>query len=208
KYWLLIPLLSFVSSYPYHPALIEIFREIGWNYQPHSYDHVLLSFHGLPEGQVRNADTSGKCLASGDCCNEVTRDNAYCYRAHCMRTARALVEALDIPEKKYSVCFQSRLGKVPWLQPYASDVIQELGKRGAERVLVFCPSFVCDCIETTHEIGVEYQELFHKAGGGELVLVQGLNTHPSWVRGLREILLDYSHPASEAPTPLAAHCEG
>jgi ferrochelatase len=191
KDWQVIPQLSFVSAYPDHPAMIDALREIGWSYNPHSFDHVLLSFHGLPEGQLRKADPESKCLASTKCCDERRPANAYCYRAHCFRTARALMAALDIPEKKASICFQSRLGKQPWLQPYASDVLERLGKQGAERVLVFCPSFVCDCIETTHEIGVEYQELFREAGGGELTLVQGLNSHPSWVKGLKEIILDY-----------------
>lgn len=195
--WQVIPRMSFVSAYPDHPALIEAFREIGWSYNPHSFDHILISFHGLPEGQVRKADPGKRCLTRG-CCDQLVAENAYCYRAHCYRTARALVKSLDIPEHKYSVCFQSRLGKMPWLQPYASDVIEKLGKSGNERVLVFCPSFVCDCIETTHEIGVEYQETFQKAGGGKLHLVQGLNNHPTWVRGLREIVLDYCRRPSEA----------
>lgn len=199
KDWQVIPRMSLISSYPDHPALIDAHREIAWGYNPHSFDHILFSFHGLPENQLKKANPSGRCLEDQSCCDTLRAENKYCYRANCMRTAKALVKALDIPEKKYSICFQSRLGKTPWLQPYTSDKVKQLGEQGHERVLVFSPSFVCDCIETTHEIGIELQEEFQEAGGGELTLVQGLNTHPTWVKGLKEIILDYcSHPSEAA----------
>lgn len=93
-------------------------------------------------------------------------------------------KALGLKEEKYSLCFQSRLGKEPWLQPYTGDVIKNLARQGKKRVLVFCPSFVCDCLETIHEIGVEYAEEFKQAGGTSLELVPGLNDHPQWIDAL------------------------
>ncbi len=133
-----------------------------------SYDHVLMSFHGLPERQL------------------FKRKPAFCYRSHCFFTAKNIARELEL--KDYSVCFQSRLGKEEWLKPYASDVIANLAKKGVKRLLVFSPSFVTDCLETIYEIAEEYQKEFIHLGGERLDLVPSLNNHPTWVSGL-ELLL-------------------
>lgn len=187
--WNVIPKLSFISSFPDHPAVIKAFCERGRQYDLTSYDHILFSFHGLPERHIRKADCSGKCL-KGNCCQTLESRNQYCYKAQCYATARGIARGLKIKQSDYTVCFQSRLGSEPWIQPYTVDLVQECAEKGRKRVLVFCPAFVCDCLETTCEISIEYADLFRELGGEHLQLVEGLNDHPAWVEAIRAIVLN------------------
>lgn len=186
--WDRIPKITFINHYFRHPAMIKAFCAVAQPYSLENYDHVLFSFHGLPQRQVCKADPGAHCLKKEDCCRKLSKANQECYSAQCYATAYALVEALGLREEQYSIAFQSRLGKEPWLQPYASEVIAELARQGKKRVLVFCPSFVCDCLETISEIGVEYDAEFKHAGGESLTLVPGLNDHPEWIRALAKIV--------------------
>jgi ferrochelatase len=189
KGWGVIPTLKFINSFADHPAFIEAFAARGRLYPLETYDHVLFSFHGLPERHLRMASPQGGCLTN-TCCDRLSSRNQHCYKAQCFATVRALAQKLALNPQKYTVCFQSRLGKDPWIQPYTSEVIQDLAKKGAKRVLVFCPAFVCDCLETIVEITHEYGEEFKKAGGELLQLVEGLNSHPSWVEAVQKIILE------------------
>jgi ferrochelatase len=114
--------------------------------------------------------------------------NQHCYRAQCFETTRLLVKALNIPEGKYTTCFQSRLGNDPWIKPYTEDVIKELPKKGLKSVLAFSPAFVADCLETTLEVGEEYKEVFEKEGGEHWDLVESLNDSPIWVEALVDLV--------------------
>jgi len=185
--WTNFPKLTFINHYYDHPGLINAFCTRASQYPLDSYDHILFSFHGLPERQIRNADSCGRCLTPR-CCENVVQENRFCYKAQCMATARAIATQLHLQEKDYTICFQSRLGKEPWLQPYLSDVIHSCAKKGYARMLVFSPSFVSDCLETTCEISHEYDEVFKKAGGHSLQLVEGLNDHPLWIDTLKDLV--------------------
>jgi protoporphyrin/coproporphyrin ferrochelatase len=144
-------------------------------------DHVLFSFHGLPERQIRKSDpTKQHCLRDG-CCDRITAANQSCYRAQCFATARALAARLGIAADGYTVCFQSRLGRTPWITPHTDVLLDELAKAGKKRLAVFCPAFVADCLETLEEIGIRAREQFKAAGGEELTLVPSLNVTPAWV---------------------------
>ena len=186
--WNVIPEVHLISHYEAHPALIRAFCAVSAAQRSQEYDHILFSFHGLPQRQLLKADSGSCCLKGSDCCQSLTDVNRQCYSAQCHATAQALVKALHLDSKQFSIAFQSRLGKEPWIQPYTSDVITHLAKTGKKRVLVFCPSFVCDCLETLHEIGVEYAAEFKHAGGTCLDLVPGLNDHPQWVDAIAEII--------------------
>ncbi len=143
-------------------------------------DHVLFSFHGLPERQIQKTDATGAhCLKSATCCD--TLANPSCYRAQCYATARSLVARLELAPGSYTVCFQSRLGRTPWIQPFTDHVIDALAKQGVKRLAVLCPAFVADCLETVEEIGIRAVEQFKAAGGSELVLVPSLNATPAWI---------------------------
>jgi ferrochelatase len=152
-------------------------------------EHVLFSFHGLPERQVRKSDEVGDhCLVKTDCCAVLTHANRNCYRAQCVATARGIAERLGLDASAYSVAFQSRLGRVPWIRPYTDDVLTELAGRGVRRVAVFCPAFVADCLETIEEIGLRAVESFKAAGGEQLALVPSLNASPAWIDALAALI--------------------
>jgi protoporphyrin/coproporphyrin ferrochelatase len=144
-------------------------------------DHVLFSFHGLPERHLHKTDVSGgHCLAKDDCCSSVTSVNRRCYRAQCLATARALAARLALAEGTWSVTFQSRLGRTRWIEPYTDRALAALAQAGCKRLLVFCPAFVADCLETLEEIGIRGKEQFIAAGGERLTLVPCLNASPTW----------------------------
>jgi ferrochelatase len=148
--------------------------------QPH--DHLLMSFHGLPERHLTKIDPTGQhCLRNADCCKTASPEVlATCYRAQCLRTASAFAERLGLAEGSWSVSFQSRLGRAKWIEPYTEVRLQALAGQGVKKLMVMCPAFVADCIETLEEIGDRGQEQFREAGGEELVLVPCLNDHPQW----------------------------
>ncbi|MBS1963797.1 MAG: ferrochelatase [Bdellovibrionales bacterium] len=151
-------------------------------------DHVLFSFHGLPERQLRKADRENVCLKSGDCCDRPrSPQNDTCYRAHCYATARGIAERLGLPRERWSISFQSRLGRTKWIEPYTDVVLPELAARGARHVVVVCPAFVADCLETLEEIGMRAVELFRGAGGSTLRLVPSLNSEPDWIDAVAEL---------------------
>ena len=155
-------------------------------------DHVLMSYHGLPERQVRKSDLSGShCLASENCCDRMTGPNRYCYRAQCFATSRALGKSLGLDETQYSVSFQSRLGRDPWIRPYTDEVIPQLASAGVKRLAVMCPAFTADCLETLEEIGLRAKSDFLTAGGEAFQFVPSLNAHPVWVDALAGMLKRY-----------------
>ena len=152
-------------------------------------EHVLFSYHGLPERQIRKSDESSThCLTSPACCDALLPVNRNCYRAQCFATSRLLAEALDIPTERYTVSFQSRLGRDPWIKPYTDLMLREFPKRGVKRIAVFCPAFVADCLETLEEIGLRGRDTFLAAGGDAFALVPSLNTHPRWVNATAELI--------------------
>jgi ferrochelatase len=161
-------------------------------------DHVLFSFHGLPERHVKASDHSGRhCLQSAGCCDAIGPANRDCYRAQCHATARGLASRLGLAPGSWSICFQSRLGRTPWIKPYTDVVLDELAKAGKKRRCVLCPAFVADCLETLEEIGMRAREQFVTAGGDSLTLVPSLNASPAWVDALVALL----RRAGGEPTP-------
>lgn len=186
--WYVIPEVNMVSQYYDHPKFIDAFVENGKQYNVEDYDHVLFSYHGVPERQVDKVYDDGIPCSDHDCETKITEENKFCYKATCYATTRLLAEKLQIPEEKYTVAFQSRLGKDPWIQPYADKTIEELAKKGVKRILAFSPAFVADCLETTIEIGDEYQELFEEHGGEKIQLVPSLNDNDKWIDTLEALV--------------------
>lgn len=184
--WWVIPELSFISQYWDHEGYIKAFIARGKQYNWQDYDHVLFSYHGLPERQVDKVYDEGLCNEK-HCETEITEENKYCYKATCFATTRLITTALGIPEDRYTVCFQSRLDK-NWLEPFSDKVVEEQAKKGAKKLLVFSPAFVADCLETTIEIGEEYQEIFEEHGGEKVQLVESLNDHPLWIEALSDLV--------------------
>lgn len=181
---------TFYPAFYENPHYIKALASIGTaevkEFKP---DYFLMSFHGVPERHVKKTDpTNSHCLSSPSCCDKITSANANCYRAQSYATARALAAKLDLPNDKWSVAFQSRLGITPWISPYTDVVLKELAAKGVKRLAVYCPSFVADCLETLEEIKIRAREDFIKFGGEDLMLVPSLNAEPEWIQALTEML--------------------
>ena len=159
-------------------------------------DHVLFSFHGLPEAHLERSDPGSHCLANENCCDIPSAAHATCYRHQCFATVSALAQKLTLNEQQYSVSFQSRLGRQPWLQPYTDQLLAQLPDRGIKRLAVACPSFVADNLETLEEMGMQGRQIFMQAGGEHFELVPCLNQQPQWVSGLANLLRHHTVAAS------------
>jgi ferrochelatase len=148
-------------------------------------DHVLFSYHGLPERHVRRSDPTGRhCLGAPDCCAAPVPANRFCYRAQCAATTRALARALRLAPDRHSMSFQSRLGRTPWIRPFTDEVLPELARRGVRRLAVLCPSFVADCLETLEEIGMRGRDQWAELGGEAFALVPCVNAAPGFASAL------------------------
>jgi ferrochelatase len=180
----IIPEVQFISNYPTWEPMVNLFAENAGQFNLAEYDHILFSYHGLPQRQIRKGDATGKCLNSANCCAQLTADNRFCYSAQCHATTRAIVARLGLSPGQYTTTFQSRLGRDPWLQPYTAPTIEALATSGKKKILVFCPAFTADCLETIVEIGTEYREDFEKWGGEKLDLVPSLNDRPEWAEAI------------------------
>ncbi len=191
KRWEIIPSINVVSKFYDHPKFIESLISAARQYKLEDYDYYIFSYHGLPERQIlKGSKHYGRNTCQmGACCNSITKNNRYCYRANCFETTRQMVKALGIKEGTFETSFQSRLDN-KWLKPYSDKVIQELGEKGIKKILVFSPAFVADCLETIHEIGTEYDELFKEYGGEKITLVKSLNDNDEWVKAFKEIVLN------------------
>ncbi len=164
-------------------------------YLDRGFDHLLFSYHGVPERHLKKSDPTGShCLATPDCCQVDSPAHAFCYRAQCFRTTAEVAKVAGLPANKYSVAFQSRLGRDPWLRPYTDFELERLARTGVKKILVICPAFVSDCLETIEEIGMRGKETFQAAGGAELELIPCLNEHPEWIKVLERMTSEFIQP--------------
>lgn len=178
--WWVIPEVKIISQFwdnsGYIDSIVDRAKSFDWK----EYDHVFFSYHGLPERQVDKVYDGSDLCSDQPCETEMNDANKFCYKATSYATTRLIAEKLQIPEDKYTVCFQSRLDK-KWLTPFSDKIVEEWGKKGAKKLLVFSPAFVADCLETIIEIGGEYQEIFEENGGDKVQLVPSSNDHPRFI---------------------------
>jgi ferrochelatase len=184
--WWVIPEIKIVSQFYDHPSYIESVVGRARQFNLEDYDHILFSYHGLPDRHVDKVYNDGLC---GDqpCESEINADNTFCYKATSYATTRLIAEKLNMKESDYTVCFQSRLDK-KWLTPFSDKVVEAKAKEGAKKLLVFSPAFVADCLETIIEIGSEYQEIFEEHGGEKVQLVPSSNDHPAFISCLKNLV--------------------
>jgi ferrochelatase len=172
------------------------------------YDHLLFSFHGLPERQLHKSDPTGcHCLEVENCCEIKSPAHATCYRAQCFKTVTAFAEAAGLSPEKYSVAFQSRLGRDPWLKPYTDYELPRLAQAGKRNLLVICPAFVSDCLETVEEIGIRGRDTFMAAGGKQFAQIPCLNEHPLWLETLESMVNTFTGETRSEPAREARHAE-
>ena len=180
--------MTVIRPFYEHPAYIDALVESARPYLEEPYDHLLFSYHGLPERHLRKSDPTGEhCLKCENCCEVDSPAHATCYRAQVFKTTKAFAEKAGLDPERYSVAFQSRLGRDPWLQPFTDKTIEELAAKGVKKLKVICPAFVADCLETIEEIGMQGAEDFQAAGGESLELVPCMNDHPAWIRALNTL---------------------
>ena len=185
--WWVIPEIKIISQFWDNEGYINSVVDRAKQFDLDDYDHILFSYHGLPERQVDKVYEGTDLCGDQPCESEVNEKNKFCYKATSYATTRLIAKKLGIPENRYTVCFQSRLDK-KWLTPFSDKIVEEQAKKGAKKLLVFSPAFVADCLETIIEIGTEYQEIFEEHGGEKVQLVPSSNDHPEFVRGLVELI--------------------
>jgi ferrochelatase len=147
-----------------------------------NYEHLLFSYHGIPERHIKKRDiTKSHCKIDGSCCVTPSKAHEFCYKHQCLEVTRLVAEKLQLKVDAFSTSFQSRLGFDPWLLPYTDRTIERLGKKGIKNMAIVTPAFVSDCLETLEEIAMEGQEIFNKMGGHEFSTVPCLNDDAEWV---------------------------
>ncbi len=185
--WWVIPQLSVINQFYTNEGYLDSIIERAKVNDLSSFDHIVFSYHGLPERQVDKVYEADDLCGDQPCETEINDKNKLCYKATCYATTRLLADKLNLDNDHYTVAFQSRLDK-KWLTPFSDEIVADLAKNGAKRILVFSPAFVADCLETIIEIGDEYQEIFEENGGEEVVLVESNNTHPLFIDGMEALI--------------------
>jgi len=173
--------LSFIPPFYNEENYLHALAENIRPYLAPKHDHILFSYHGIPERHIRKSDVTGcHCFQTENCCETPSPAHQFCYRHQVKTTTRLVTEKLKIPTDKYSISFQSRLGK-GWLEPFTDFRLAEMPKEGIKNLLILCPAFVSDCLETLEEIAIRGKEIFMLAGGESFTMIPCLNTHPLWV---------------------------
>ncbi len=179
------PELDFTVLPPFynHPDYVRVLSQsIQENLKYKKWEHLLFSYHGIPERHIRKSDiTKSHCKIDKNCCQTTSKAHRYCYRHQCYETTRQVAKYLELKEGTYSTSFQSRLGVDPWLQPYTDQTIARFAKKGVKNMAIVTPAFVSDCLETLEEIGMEAAEDFEEKGGEELHVIPCINTREDWV---------------------------
>jgi ferrochelatase len=190
--------LTFIRPFYNEANFLNALAESIKPYLEQDYDQVLFSFHGIPERHILKCDpTKEHCLKVANCCEVPSEAHKYCYRHQCWTTTKEMVKQLNIPEGKWGFSFQSRLGRDPWLQPYTAVRLEELPKEGVKKLLIVCPAFVSDCLETLEEIAEEGKESFMHAGGEKFEMIPCLNVHPLWIETMAKWIKEYAEGNKE-----------
>ncbi|MBD0823435.1 ferrochelatase [Aestuariibaculum marinum] len=189
-----------VPAFYNKPDYIEVLSEsIKKHLEGKNYEHLLFSYHGVPERHIRKSDvTKSHCKIDGSCCKTPSKAHEFCYRHQCLEVTRLVAEKLQLKEDSYSTSFQSRLGFDPWLLPYTDRTIERLGKSGVKNMAIVTPAFVSDCLETLEEIAMEGQEIFHEMGGKNYTTVPCLNDDKEWVELLAKWINNWAIPNVKA----------
>jgi ferrochelatase len=184
--------LRFIRPFYNEPLYLQALSEKIRPFLAKDYDHILFSYHGIPARHIRKTDpTHHHCLSSPSCCATPSPAHSRCYRHQCFTTTKEVVRMLNIPEGKYSNSFQSRLGK-GWLEPFTDIRLEEMPGEGIKKLLILCPAFVSDCLETLEEIAIRGKETFIEAGGEQYEMIPCLNADPLWVNALTGWVKDYA----------------
>jgi ferrochelatase len=190
--------LATIKPYYNNADYIHALSESVKPYLQQDFDKLLFSYHGVPERHILKGDvTRHHCLKYADCCETDSPAHEYCYRHQCIRTTALVTGVLQIPRQKFELTFQSRLGQDKWLTPYTAQRLTELPKEGVKKILVACPAFVSDCLETLEEIALQGKNIFIQAGGTSFTVIPCLNVHPLWVSAIVKWINNYVAGSNE-----------
>jgi ferrochelatase len=179
------------------PEYIEVLsKSIAKSLEGLDYEHLLFSYHGIPERHIRKSDiTKSHCKIDGSCCVTASPAHEFCYKHQCKEVTRLVGEYLNLDEGTFSTSFQSRLGFDPWLRPYTDRTIERMGKKeGIKKMAIVTPAFVSDCLETLEEIAMEGEEIFHEVGGKEFTTIPCLNDNENWVALIAKWINEWATP--------------
>ena len=184
-----------IPSFYNHSDYIKVLSESIQNYlKGKDWEHLLFSYHGIPERHVRKTDiTNSHCKIDSNCCSTSSPAHEFCYRHQCYETTRQVVDYLKLKDGTYSSSFQSRLAGQPWLQPYTDKVVEGFAKSGTKKMAIVTPAFVSDCLETLEEIAMEAKEDFEERGGEEFYVVPCLNDDIEWAKVLSRWIDEWAH---------------
>lgn len=198
---------SVVKPFYDHPAYINALAKSIQPYIERPYDMLLFSYHGIPERHIKKSDITGShCLLKGNCCNVKSAAHDFCYRHQVFTATTLTATSLQLERHKYATSFQSRLGRDEWLKPYTAVRLKQLPAEGIKKLIIVCPAFVSDCLETIEEMGIEGRKIFLEAGGEEFILIPCLNTDINWIKAI-EVLIDehISRPTQSPETYNSSH---
>lgn len=194
--------ISTIQPYYNDPLYIDAMCANIKPYLAQDYDQILFSYHSIPERHIHKSDvTGGHCLLSAGCCETPSAAHSQCYRHQCFATTKLITAKLGIPQDKYSISFQSRLGRSEWLKPATDARLLEMPQEGIKKLLVVCPSFVSDCLETLEEIAIRGKEDFMNAGGESYEMIPCMNVHPVWVKAVASLIRNKTEANTPSTTP-------
>ncbi len=181
--------ISMIPPFYNNPAYIDALAESIRSYLTNKDTHLLFSYHSIPERHIAKSDVTGThCLKTDECCITASPAHKFCYRHQCYETTRLVALRLGLPAEKYSVAFQSKLGRSEWLKPATTMRMGQLPEEGIKNLAVVCPSFVSDCLETLEEIAIREKENFLKAGGEVFTFIPCMNIQPAWVSAVVKLI--------------------
>ncbi|HJS55486.1 MAG TPA: ferrochelatase, partial [Chitinophagaceae bacterium] len=190
--------LTIIKPYYNNVQYLNALAESIKPYLQNDFDKILFSYHGVPERHILKGDITGNhCLKFEDCCKKNSPAHEFCYRHQCLETTRLVAGLLNLPIDKYEQSFQSRLGRDKWLMPYTASRLAELPKERAKKLLVVCPAFASDCLETLEEIAEQGKETFLHAGGESFTMIPCLNVHPLWIGAITKWIKEYANGSRE-----------
>jgi ferrochelatase len=181
--------LHIIPPFYKHPSYIHALSDSIQPFLLNPFDHILFSYHGIPERHVKKTDcTETHCLQAADCCQIPSPAHDFCYRHQIITTTNLVAQKLGLKKQQFSFSFQSRLGRDAWLKPYTVNQLKEFPAKGIKKLLIVCPAFVSDCLETLEEIAIEGKEEFIKSGGKELTMIPALNENGEWIDCIEELV--------------------
>jgi ferrochelatase len=190
--------LSFIRPFFEEENYLQALTDSMKPYIDSDYDHVLFSYHGIPRRHIIKGDISGvHCLQVVNCCEVSSNAHSQCYRHQIITTTKKVAAKLQLPSGKFSYSFQSRLGREEWLKPYTVNLLKEFPAQGIKKLIIVCPAFVSDCLETLEEIAEEGRDIFLEHGGEKFTLIPCMNTQPQWVDTLALYIKDHEMGKTE-----------